>query len=535
MAFGAQCHVNSASYADFQAIQTAADTWWGQGTKGSPNPPVINLPQAALYVRTVADISAYSDIELAAFAYISVDNESKKVSCRSPGGFTPDPVGGLVTQQAIWNYVQAYKARTGNALYIWSYLLLELWSTDKNDCGQPGDPTILQYTDGVVYGKANWLGVGPGNVKAQATPYNNIITAQVGLGNIPAGFGRCVLLGSQGKTQTGGNFYLTVSQMVTDANDVLTAPAAGMGYTNVGWYWPFIHGDGTTVTTIALLRGLVAGSGSKSTYLQNAILSAILGGTAFTAPATIYIGLYTTNPVVGMGGGVEVAGNGYARVAVPNNPAHWSTPASGESHNRQAITFPKCTGAWGTITGVGLFDASSGGNGLYWGALSVSKAPVKRDQVYFDVSALAITQAGQTTAPVGSPSTYLANLVMGNVFAGVSAMPHPATVYLALFTTNPAQMGAGAVEVSGNAYARIAITNTVPANWTTPSSGASRSAQTRVFPKATGSWGTLTGFGIYDASSAGNLLYWGDLTTHTAIGLNDVPQFVPTGLNLQEL
>ena len=45
------------------------------------------------------------------------------------------------------------------------------------------------------------------------------------------------------------------------------------------------------------------------------------------------------------------------------------------------------------------------------------------------------------------------------------------------------------------------------------------------FPAATASWGTVTHFGVFDASSTGNLLYWGALTTSKTIGSGDTASF----------
>ncbi|MGB2469903.1 MAG: phage tail fiber protein, partial [Flavobacteriales bacterium] len=49
-------------------------------------------------------------------------------------------------------------------------------------------------------------------------------------------------------------------------------------------------------------------------------------------------------------------------------------------------------------------------------------------------------------------------------------------------------------------------------------------AQTPQSPptQATGAWGTITHFGIFDASSSGNLLYHGALTASKTIATGDV-------------
>lgn len=120
-----------------------------------------------------------------------------------------------------------------------------------------------------------------------------------------------------------------------------------------------------------------------SDYLENKLLDYVFRGQAFTPPATVYVALFTAAPS-DAGGGTEVSGGSYARVAVASSLTNWSgtqsagstTPSSGTSgtiSNNSAITFPAPTANWGTATHVGLYDASSGGNPLAWGALAQSK------------------------------------------------------------------------------------------------------------------------------------------------------------------
>lgn len=91
----------------------------------------------------------------------------------------------------------------------------------------------------------------------------------------------------------------------------------------------------------------------------------------------------------------------------------------------------------------------------------------------------------------------------------------PATVYLALYTSDPTDADTG-TEVTGNAYARQAITFGAPSN------GASTNTAAIEFPQATGSWGTVAYIGIRDASTSGNLLYHTALDASKAIATGDV-------------
>ena len=116
-------------------------------------------------------------------------------------------------------------------------------------------------------------------------------------------------------------------------------------------------------------------------------------------------------------------------------------------------------------------------------------------------------------------SNYLENKLLLHTF-GATAYTAPTTLYLAIHTTNPAEDNTG-TEVSGSAYARQTVAFTVT------TSTASNTAAVE-FPTATGSWGTLTHVGVYDALTIGNLLAYAALTTSKIISTNDVFR-VPAG------
>jgi hypothetical protein len=104
---------------------------------------------------------------------------------------------------------------------------------------------------------------------------------------------------------------------------------------------------------------------------------------AGTGPTSLYVGLLTANPTDSTAG-TEVTGGSYARVAVTSSLANWagtqaaastvaSSGTSGTTSNNAAITFPAPTANWGTITGVGIYDATTAGNLLIYSALTTSK------------------------------------------------------------------------------------------------------------------------------------------------------------------
>lgn len=122
-----------------------------------------------------------------------------------------------------------------------------------------------------------------------------------------------------------------------------------------------------------------------SDYLENALINATLRGTAYTSPAAVYVGLFTSDPT-DAGTGTEVSGGGYARQAVT-----FSAPVNGSTSNSAEVLFPQATANWGTVTHFGIFDASTAGNLLYHGPLSLAKTIATGDQFKFAVGKLTVT------------------------------------------------------------------------------------------------------------------------------------------------
>jgi hypothetical protein len=127
-----------------------------------------------------------------------------------------------------------------------------------------------------------------------------------------------------------------------------------------------------------------------SDYLEDKVLDHVFGGTAYTAPGTLYVGLYTAAPT-DAGGGTEVSGGSYARKSMPAMTVSGTSPT--EATNGAAVEFITATGSWGTVTHVGVFDASSSGNLLAWAALTASKTVSSGDVFRFDAGDLDITLA----------------------------------------------------------------------------------------------------------------------------------------------
>jgi hypothetical protein len=132
-------------------------------------------------------------------------------------------------------------------------------------------------------------------------------------------------------------------------------------------------------------------AGSKSNYLEDKINDHVLGGGDYTRPATVYVALFAVAPT-DAGGGTEVTGGSYARVAVTNNNTNWPASSGGLKSNGTAVTFPTASANWGTCVAFAIFDASSGGNMLYWADLAVSKAVNSGDTASFAIGDIDVTE-----------------------------------------------------------------------------------------------------------------------------------------------
>jgi hypothetical protein len=124
---------------------------------------------------------------------------------------------------------------------------------------------------------------------------------------------------------------------------------------------------------------------------------------------------------------------------------------------------------------------------------------------------------------MSAASNYLENEVLDHVLGNGVYTP-ATTLYLGLFTNSSsaaaANLEAGTLtdEVGGGAYVRKAIT------FDAASGGSSASAATVTFDAATANWGTITHVAVLDASSAGNVLFWGAVTTAKTIETGDTFQ-----------
>ena len=130
----------------------------------------------------------------------------------------------------------------------------------------------------------------------------------------------------------------------------------------------------------------------------------------------------------------------------------------------------------------------------------------------------------------GSFGNFWENKILDHIF-GKASYTAPANIFIAVSTTKPADDGTNVTEPVGNGYARK---QTAPADWTVSVDGVTKNAVALSFAAATGSWGNLPWFALYDASVAGNFLAWGDMATAQTIGNGQTLRFPANALQVSQ-
>jgi hypothetical protein len=126
---------------------------------------------------------------------------------------------------------------------------------------------------------------------------------------------------------------------------------------------------------------------AMTNYLENALVNAVFRNTTYTSPATVYVGLFTSDPTDAMSGTEITGAGGYARQVVT-----FGAPSNGAISNTGALTFGPASGAtWGSITHMAIFDAVSGGNGLVHGSLATPKTVDVGDSLVFAIGDVDVT------------------------------------------------------------------------------------------------------------------------------------------------
>ena len=277
--------------------------------------------------------------------------------------------------------------------------------------------------------------------------------------------------------------------------------------------------------------------GQLTNYAEN-LLADFLRGSGFSSwPTVFYMGLASAATD---GSITELSGSGYVRVSYGQSLLLWAgTQGSGTtlastgnthttSNNASILFATPGAGGWGTATHAVFYSAATAGNALIYAELATGIVCSAGATVSLGVGAIALS-LGLT----GGATDYLVNRLIDLMFRG-QAYTAPVNWYFALFTAAPTSAGGG-VEVSGGNYSRPSI----PANTTALSStngpttvGASTGGTTGqifnnssiAYPTPNATWGTVTTEGVFDAASAGNLLFYSPLTVSRTVLSASSPQ-----------
>jgi len=240
---------------------------------------------------------------------------------------------------------------------------------------------------------------------------------------------------------------------------------------------------------------------SLGTYGANKILDHIVGRAAWTMP-TVHVSLHNGNP--GLTGANEHTYLGYGR----QTPATgWNAASAGvPATNDGDITFAAVPAGGITVTHLGIWDASSGGNFIFGFSIPTRNFPAGTTPKILDEAIEIIA--------LDNFSDYLKPLIVNHML-GKTSYTMPAAVYLAVIDD-------GGTEFTGGGYAR-SETDFDPA-----ATKAIDNADEEDFGTASGDLGTTDAWRLYDASSSGNILVFGDWDTPAEVLTGD-GYLVPDG------
>ena len=114
-----------------------------------------------------------------------------------------------------------------------------------------------------------------------------------------------------------------------------------------------------------------------SDHAEDLLLDWMMTSGSATRPTAWYLALFTAAPS-DSGGGTEVSTGGYSRQTIA-----FSAASSGTTSNSADVSFTASGANFGTVTHIGIFDASSGGNLLWHGAMTADKTVEDGDTITF--------------------------------------------------------------------------------------------------------------------------------------------------------
>lgn len=260
-------------------------------------------------------------------------------------------------------------------------------------------------------------------------------------------------------------------------------------------------------------------------------LADMVRGQGLTLPANWYIAPGSAGDDTGI---TELTGSGLGRFAMARSLPNWSgtqgagttLASTGSSHlssNNIEIDCGTATAAIGTVTHLGFFNANSGGTVKIWVELETPIVTANGVDVVIEIGQLAFT-----LGLAGGMSNYLSNKLIDLILRG-QAYTWPSSLWQAALSAEPNNAGGGTEVGGGVNYARLEFVSSLAA-WSATQAAGTTVASTgtggrlsnnavRVFAAPTGPWGVIGWSELLDASTVGNLMFWGALAAPKTIGI----------------
>lgn len=251
-----------------------------------------------------------------------------------------------------------------------------------------------------------------------------------------------------------------------------------------------------------------------SNYLEEKILDHTLRNTAYTSPTTVYAALLTSLSSDG-DTVTEVSGVSYARQSVA-----FDAPSNGVTANTSLITYPAAGNDWGTVSHVGIYDAVSAGNLLFWAEFDISKVIATSAVFKIPAGAFDLTLAG-------AYGLYLRNGLINHILRN-SSIASPSNIYAGIGTGVSNNNSSLSEPGAPTGYTRSGAI-------TFASAGTGKITNTTAlsFTASGGNFGTMTHLGYFDATTSGNLLYALQLDDSFDIFDGDGIDFASTEVDLE--
>lgn len=267
--------------------------------------------------------------------------------------------------------------------------------------------------------------------------------------------------------------------------------------------------------------------GSITNYLENELLDHVFNA-AYTPASTIYLALATADPTDSATGASmnEVANTGaYARKAITFGAA-----SSRAVTQNADVEFDQASGSWGSVSHWAIVDSATygAGNVLAHGAFGTAKSVVSGNTPSVASGEISVSYTA------GEISDYLANALLDLAFRNQAYSAPDTYIGLATATLSDSTTGSTVTEPAAGAYARVQVNVNGGSSptWNLASSGLVDNAAAITFPEATASWGTIVAAFVVDAATNGNVLFYDNDVTDTAVAANDTVEFASSDFNI---